>query len=141
MKTMEKLLALTLGAGLALLAGCAADTSQIQPSYVSPVEYEDYDCDQIEAEAKRVSRKAHEIGARVDKTAADDDAQTAIGIILFWPALFFLEGSTTPDTQAYADLKGKFEALEEASVKMGCDIEFREMSPDATGQTHTEGSE
>ena len=141
MAIVRKILLLLAAASLVLLAGCAADTSQIQPSYVSPVEYEDYDCDQIEAEAKRVSRKAQEIGVRVDKTAADDDAQTAIGLILFWPTLFFLEGSATADTQAYAELKGKFEALEEASVKKTCDIEFREMSPEATGQTHTESSE
>ena len=95
------------GVGLAALAGCAADTSQIQPEYVSPAEYEDYDCDQIAGEAKRVSRKAREIGKRVDKTAADDDAQTAVGLILLWPTLFFLEGSETPDTQAYAELKGR----------------------------------
>ena len=126
---------------LVLLGGCAADTSQIRASYVSPTEYEDYDCEQIAAEAKRVSRKANEIGFRVDKTAADDDAQTAIGLILFWPALFFLEGEGTQDTHAYADLKGRFEALEEVSVQKKCDIEFRDMAPEGTGRTHIEDSE
>ena len=137
----KKAFTMLASAGLVLLAGCAADTSQIQPTYVSPVEYEDYDCDQIAAEAKRVSRKAHEIGAKVDKTAADDDAQMAIGLIFLWPTLFFLEGSATADTQAYADLKGRFEVLEEVSVQKSCDIEFREMAPEGTGKMHIEDSE
>ena len=141
MTFIKKMLAGLAATALVLLVGCAADTSQIQPSYVSPIEYEDFDCDQIEAEARRVSRQAQEIGSRVDKTAADDDAQMAVGLILFWPTLFFLEGSATADTQAYADLKGRFEALEEASVKKTCDIEFQEMSPQGTGQTHVEDSQ
>ena len=119
-----------------VLAGCAADTSQIEAEYVSPEDYGDYDCTRIEGEAKRVSRKAQEIGARVDKAAANDDAQTAVGIVFFWPTLFLLEGEETGDTRAYAELKGQFEALEEASIRKECAIEFRELAPSSTGQMH-----
>ena len=108
-----------------LLASCAQDTSQIRPAYVSPLEYKDYDCDMLQAEAIRVTRQASELGARVNDTAETDDAQMAVGMILFWPALFFLEGEETADTHQYAELKGRITAIEEASIRKKCGIEFR----------------
>ena len=120
----------------ALLAGCAADTSQIKAVAVSPAEYEDFSCKQIEQEARRLSLLAKDIGVRVDKTASDDDAQTAIGLILFWPALFFLEGEETADTQEFARLKGEFIALQKAAVQKECDIDFEQHFPAGTGQMH-----
>lgn len=107
------------------LAGCAADTSQIRPAYVSTYEYDQYSCERLRGEAARTTRKLHETGARVDKTAADDDAQTAVGLVLFWPTLFFLEGEETVDTAAYAELKGHMNAIEDASIHKNCGIEFK----------------
>ena len=80
--------------------------------------------------------RAQETGARVDKTASDDDAQTAIGLIVFWPALFFLEGEETADTQEFARLRGEFDALQKAAVMKECDIDFAALFPEATGQMH-----
>lgn len=110
---------------VAILAGCAADTSQIRASYVSSYEYENYTCDQLRDEAERITRIAREVGARVDDTAKTDKAQMAIGMVLFWPALFFLEGEETADTQEYAELKGRMNAIEEASSHKDCKILFR----------------
>lgn len=121
--------------GTLLLAGCAADTSQIRAAYVSAFQYDDYSCERLKGEAARITRKITETGARVDKTAADDDAQTAVGVI-FWPALFFLEGEETADTQEYAELKGHMNAIEEASIRKECGIEFR---PLPEGQMHKAG--
>ena len=98
------------------LAGCAADTSQIKAEYASPVKYENYSCKQLEGEAARLTRKVTEVGARVDQTAADDDAQTGVGLILFWPALFFLEGEDTADTREFARLRGEMDAVEEVTI-------------------------
>lgn len=117
-----------------LLTGCAADTSQIKAEYVSPVKYDEYTCKRLEGEAARLIRRAEEVGARVDKTAADDDAQTGVGLILFWPALFFLEGEETADTKEFARLRGEMEALEEVSIKKECGIEFKSLP--ASGQMH-----
>ena len=108
-----------------LLAGCAADTSQIRAAHVSALQYDGYTCEQLKGEAARITRKISETGARVDKTAADDDAQTAIGLVIFWPALFFLEGEETSDTQEYAALKGHMNAIEETSIRKECGIEFK----------------
>ena len=109
---------------VAVLAGCAADTSQVRPTYISSAEYDDYTCERLRGEATRITRQVHEVGARVDKTAATDDAQTAVGMILFWPALFFLEGEDTADTHRYAELKGRMNAIEETSIRKNCGIRF-----------------
>ena len=121
---MKKLCCLLLGI---TLAGCAADTNQIRATYVSPRDYDDCTCDQLKDEAIRVTRQAREVGARVNETAETDDTQMAVGLILFWPTLFFLEGEDTLDTQEYAELKGRSSAIEEASIRKQCGIEFRSL--------------
>ena len=127
---------LPLIASVAILAGCAADTSQIRAAHVSALQYDDHTCGQLRGEAARITRKAIETGRRVDQEAADDDAQTAIGLILFWPALFFLEGEETANTGEYAELKGHMNAIEDASVRKECGIEFK---PLPEGKMHKAG--
>ena len=45
-----------------------------------------------------------------------------VGLILFWPALFFLEGGDGPEAQEYARLKGEREAIERSSIKKKCTL-------------------
>ncbi len=102
-----------------VLAGCADHAKDIQPQYVSPLEYSNYSCEQIVQEMSAVSRKASEVAGQVDKTADNDAAQMGIGLVLFWPTLFFLDGDT-PQAVEYARLKGEFQALEKAAVQKNC---------------------
>ena len=43
-----------------------------------------------------------------------------VGLILFWPALFALEGGDGPDAEEYRRLKGEVDALQTVSVKKKC---------------------
>lgn len=83
-------------------------------------------CKQIAAELDRVERKINELYHRLGKTASNDSAQMAVGLILFWPTLFFLEGGDGPEAAEYARLKGEMEALEKVSIKKNCGIKFPE---------------
>jgi hypothetical protein len=103
------------------LAACAKSTNEIPAQYISPLQYSSHSCRQIEAEMQTVASRVSEIGAHVDKTASDDSAQTAIGLVLFWPALFFLDGDT-PQAAEYSRLKGEFDALEKAAIKKNCGL-------------------
>jgi len=49
-----------------------------------------------------------------------------VGLVLFWPALFFLAGSDKKDE--LARLKGEYDALEQAAIQKDCMIasELRE---------------
>jgi hypothetical protein len=111
---------LFLTASMAVLAtGCAKSTKEISAQYVSPLQYANYNCQQLEMEAQAVSRRVAEIGGQVNKTASDDNAQMGVGLVLFWPALFFLDGDT-PQAAEYARLRGEFDAIEKASIQKEC---------------------
>lgn len=46
---------------------------------------------------------------------------TGVGLILFWPALFFIDGDG-PEANEYARLKGEHEALQKASIEKKCGL-------------------
>jgi hypothetical protein len=56
----------------------------------------------------------------LDKKADNDAAQLGIGLVLFWPALFFLEGGDGPEANEYSNLKGEYEALRKVAVQNKC---------------------
>lgn len=105
------------------LGACASHTHEIAPSYISPTEYEDFSCKKIKAEMARVSRRAQAVAGEVNKNADGDLTAMGVGLILFWPALFFIDGDT-PQAKEYADLKGRFAALEDVSIEKDCDIKI-----------------
>lgn len=112
------------------LSACASHTKDISPQYVSPMEFRSYSCGQIEQELSAVSRKVSEVGAVVDQQASTDSVQTGVGIVLFWPTLFFLDGDT-PQAAEYARLRGEFDALEKAGRQKNCGIHVTPLAPRA----------
>lgn len=107
---------------VAMLSACASAPEDIQTSYISPLEYANYDCNQISMETVRVNRRAANLEASLNKKADNDATQMGLGLILFWPTLFFLEGGDGPEAQEYARLKGEREALESAAVQKRCTV-------------------
>lgn len=101
------------------ISGCATSSKNIQSTYVSPMTYDSYNCDQISLEADRISRRASELTGQIDKRASGDKTQTAVALVLFWPALFFL-GNNEAQNAELSKLKGESEALEQASITKEC---------------------
>jgi hypothetical protein len=93
-------------------------------SYVSPLQYQGYNCKQIAAEAANVERRVGELHASLDKKASNDSAQMGVGLILFWPTLFFLEGGDGPEAVEYKRLRGEYDALQKVSVQKQCGYQF-----------------
>lgn len=114
---MKKLIVIILSVQL-FLSGCATAPRNISASYVSPMQYNSYSCEQIQAEMLRVSSKIREV-AGVQQSKANSDAwATGIGLVLFWPALFFLIGGDKKEE--LSRLKGEYEALEQAAIQKNC---------------------
>ena len=44
---------------------------------------------------------------------------TGAGLILFWPALFFIGGTKEQEAE-YARLKGEYEALDKVAIQKNC---------------------
>ncbi|MBI1173132.1 hypothetical protein GC209_17210 [bacterium] len=120
-----KTLFLTMAMGALILAsGCAKESADIAPQYVSPLQYQPYSCRQIAAEAQSVSARASSLMGVQDKKASSDKVAMGVGLILFWPSLFFLHGNSETTAQV-AGLKGQMDALEEASIQKNCGIVFQ----------------
>lgn len=113
-----------------LLSGCASSPDELSATYVSPYKYKSYDCDQIIMEMDYVSKKTTALYYSLDKKADNDSAQMGLGLVLFWPALFFLEGGDGPEAAEYSNLKGEFDALRATAVQKKCGSENLPESPE-----------
>ena len=105
--------------------GCASSSSDITASYVSPHQYQQLNCQQISAEAERVSRRVSELSGAQDSKASGDAVATGIAIVVFWPAAFFIKGDGHTAAEL-GRLKGEFEALEKASIEKNCGLRFQQ---------------
>lgn len=105
---------------LAYLTGCATQPSKISASYVSPLQYNSYSCDQVKTELLRVNQKVIEVSGIQKKEADKDAVAMGVGLVLFWPALFFMMGDDKK--HELSRLKGEYEALETAAIQRECDI-------------------
>ncbi|MFO1171984.1 MAG: hypothetical protein U1E49_13590 [Hyphomicrobiaceae bacterium] len=111
-----------------LLAGCASKSSDVTASYVTPLQYQSFTCEQIGSEATRVSSRVAELSGVQDNKATNDAIVTGVAIVVFWPAAFLVNG----DGQTAAELgrlKGEFQALEQASVQKSCGFQFQQQQP------------
>jgi hypothetical protein len=115
---MNKPIAVALAVTLAL-TGCATASKDIAGTYVSPMQYHTYDCQQLAGESQRIQGRVNQLGGRLDEAAANDKALTGIGLILFWPALFALGGTKQQEAE-YARLKGEYDAVQQAAILKKC---------------------
>jgi hypothetical protein len=114
-----------LGAGLLAtvlsVSGCATASRDIASTSVSPLQYQSLDCEQLAAESSRINGRAAQLAGRLDEAASNDKALTGVGIVLFWPALFFLGGTKQQEAE-YARLKGESEAIQQMAIQRRCAI-------------------
>ena len=112
----------------AALAGCASSAADITASYVSPVQYSSYNCQQLGLEAQSVSARAAALSGAQDNQRTKDTLATTAAVVIFWPAAFLVGG----DKQTVAELaqiKGQMVAIEQASISKKCNIQFQGKSP------------
>lgn len=110
------------------LAGCASNPDSIDAAYVSPLKYSSYSCPQLSAELDYVGQRTNVLYQNLEAKRKGDNWQMGVGLLLFWPTLFALEGGDGADAIEYARLKGEFEALRQTSTQKNCSIVMQ--SPD-----------
>ena len=115
---------------LSIITGCATSPDKISATYVSPLKYKDYDNDQVVMEMDYIGQRTAELYYQLDKEAKSDQGQMALGLLIFWPALFFLEGGDGPQAVEYARLKGEYEALRKIAVQRKIGLELMPRSPE-----------
>ena len=82
------------------------------------MKYDTYSCSQLGEEYARLQAKGREIFQEQDDKADNDAIATGVGLVLFWPALFFMNSSDLE--QQVASLKGDLEAVEVSAIKKNC---------------------
>jgi hypothetical protein len=113
----------TMIGAIAALQACATASSDIRPSYVSPLQFQPLTCQQLAAEAARVSAHASELAGVQDSKRSDDQINAGIGIIVFWPTLLMVKGDGATAAEL-ARLRGEYEAIEKASIEKNCGTKF-----------------
>lgn len=84
------------------------------------MQYGSYDCDQIRAEMVRVSSRVKEVAGAQQRQARNDAVAVGVGLVLFWPALFFL--MSDDQKEELARMKGEYDALESAAIQKKCPV-------------------
>lgn len=80
-------------------------------------------CQQLAAEAQLVANRAAAASTAQDKKASNDAVATGVGMVLFWPALFFIKGDGSQAAEV-GRLKGEMQAIETANTAKNCGIRF-----------------
>ena len=124
---MNKQLALAVAIVVAV-SGCATASKDIAATYVSPLQYQNYDCSQIAAEMGRISGRLTQVGGRLDQAASNDAGISAVGAVLFWPSLFFLGGTKQQEAE-YGRLKGEYDAIHQAAIEKKCAVAPASVTP------------
>jgi hypothetical protein len=131
---LKKLTASILAAAIGL-AGCATSSKDIASTYVSPLQYQNYDCAQLGLEAQRIQARVVETGGRLDQASSNDKAIMGVGLVLFWPALFALGGTKNQEAE-FGRLKGEYDAVQKAAIDKKCsNAILTEKSPAAAAST------
>ncbi|MEP0943795.1 MAG: hypothetical protein ABJH63_12485 [Rhizobiaceae bacterium] len=105
------------------LNACAKKPEEITAAYVSPLSYQNLTCKQLTTEARRVSWRAKDVKGVQSAKADRDEMVTAAGVILFWPALFFVGGNQATEAEI-AKLKGEMQTIENVAIQKNCGIQF-----------------
>lgn len=113
---------LTIAASCAalMIAGCATNSANVTAQYVSPANFSSLNCEQVREELLRVSARVRQVSGQQDRKATNDAVATGIGIIVFWPALFFL--MSDDHAAELGRLKGEYEALEHTARTKQCAV-------------------
>lgn len=106
-----------------VLSSCATKPSDIEAAYVSPTLYESLTCVRLREEATVVSSRAIAASGAQQKKADNDAVAVGVGVVIFWPALFFAKGNGASAAEV-SRLKGEMQAIEAASLKKNCGIRF-----------------
>ena len=121
-------------AAVTLLSGCSTASKNIAASYVSPLQFQAYDCDQLSSESQRIQTRVNQLTGRLDTAATNDKWIMTAGLLLAWPAFFALGGTKEQEAE-YARLKGEYEAIHQSAVLRKCPGVITPQPVTATAET------
>lgn len=97
-----------------LLSACATASKDIMPTYVSPLQYQGYSCQQLSLEEQRLRVRVTELGGRIDEKASRDKLLAAT------PYTVWFVGGNKDQQAEFARLSGELNALQQAAIQQSC---------------------
>ena len=113
-----KTIVTTLTAATLALAGCATAPEQVAAAYVSPVAFSGQTCGQLNAQAQQLNARLATATGQQTQQANNDATMTAVALVLFWPAAFWIGGND--QGPAIAQMRGEAQAIQSAAIARGC---------------------
>jgi hypothetical protein len=103
----------------AVLAGCASRSANVQPVPVDASAFAGWSCDRIHDEMDAVQQRAADLAWTVDERSGNNIIALGVGLTIFWPAVLAMRPDG-PEARDLAALKGRYEALQQASRQQAC---------------------
>lgn len=113
---------LRLGAAIlavSTISACATAPNKIQANYIPTAKYESLSCADLTAQLVDNDAQRLTLYNRIAKRNKSDKIVTGVGVVVAWPALFFLRGNGEVK-ENYANLLGTDAALTKVANDKGC---------------------
>jgi hypothetical protein len=108
---------LALALSVLAISACATNPDKIEATYVSPTVYKNHTCDELLDDMESIERLVESQYGKMKKRRNRDTASLTATMVLFWPAVFFMQGKNSAQEARYSSLKGRYQALETAYLK------------------------
>jgi hypothetical protein len=112
---------LALVCSVALVAGCATRSDNIQPASVSMIPYRALNCAQVREEVERVSTGIAYAARQQDDAANVDAFGMAVGVAVMPAMLLFTRGDGA-NAAELSRLRGELEALRTVNIERQCGV-------------------
>lgn len=122
---------LALSAVALLLSACASTSADVTPAEIEAAQFERFGCEQLEHERYRVHAQMVHLAGEIDRRSVGDRIAMGVGVVLFWPALFLIDGEG-PRHDELARLKGEEQQLRDTMASRDCDAAPRMRAGDPT---------
>ena len=97
----------------------AQKASEVVPASISTTSFSDLSCNQLRSEVRLLEPSIPKLEAAVDKDYKRDKTLEAVTWILFWPAVFAMDGNDG-EVGDLSTARGKLKAVEEQMRLKGC---------------------
>ena len=98
------------------LGACAASPESIPPSYISPVVFQNWTCEQLSAEGYRLAAATAQASSRQEQAVTND----TVGVLLLGLPLGSMSGQNI--APELGKLKGEHEAVYRVAVEKKCPV-------------------
>jgi len=117
---MKKLIATIFFTVTIMLSGCVTSSENHHAPYISPAQFQTYNCDELLAEIERIQTRVSQLtGKPNDETPTKDKWVLGADLSLSWAALFALGGTKEQEAE-YMQLKSEYDAIQQWAIAKKC---------------------